>query len=102
MLTGGADNAPGDISPGGLLRQVHALSGPARHVAIVFLVLGQSGNFAAMQRIAAATGGSAFAITDPAEINKDFFESLAHTIALGLAERPAARAEVSLPELPGI
>jgi Ca-activated chloride channel family protein len=83
VLTGGADSAPGDISPGRLLRRVHALSSPARHVAIVFLVLGPSGNFAALQRIAAATGGSAFRITDPAEINKDFFQSLAHTIAPG-------------------
>jgi hypothetical protein len=83
VLTGGADDAPGDISPAKLLRRVRALSGPARHVAIVFLVFGKSRDFAAIQRIAAATGGSAFAITDPAEINKDFFESLAHTIAAG-------------------
>ena len=46
-------------------------------------MFGKSRDFAAIQRIAAATGGSAFAITDPAEINKDFFESLAHTIAAG-------------------
>ena len=83
VLTGGADDAPGDISPAKLLRRVRALSSPARHVAIVFLVFGKSRDFAAIQRIAAATGGSAFAITDPAEINKDFFESLAHTIAAG-------------------
>lgn len=83
VLTGGADNAPGDISPGQLLRQVRTLGRPARQVAIIFLVFGKSGNFAAMQRIAAATGGSAFQVTDPAEINKDFFESLAHTIAAG-------------------
>jgi hypothetical protein len=83
VLTGGADNAPGGISAGQLLRQVRALGSPARPVAIIFLVFGKSGNFAAMQRIAAATGGSAFPITDPAEINKDFFQSLAHTIAAG-------------------
>jgi Bacterial extracellular solute-binding protein len=83
VLTGGADDAPGDISPAKLLRRVRALSSPARHVAIIFLVFGKSRDFAAIHRIAAATGGSAFAITDPAEINKDFFESLAHTIAAG-------------------
>jgi hypothetical protein len=83
VLTGGADNAPGDISPGMLLQQVRGLSSPSRHVAIVFLVFGESSHFAAIQRIAAATGGSAFEITDPAEINKDFFDSLAHTIAAG-------------------
>lgn len=83
VLTGGADNAPGDISTGKLLRQVRALSSPARRVAIIFLVFGKSSDFAAIQRIATATGGTAFAITDPAEINKDFFESLAHTIAAG-------------------
>jgi Ca-activated chloride channel homolog len=83
VLTGGADNAPGDISPGTLLRKIRALSSPSRHVAILFLVFGESSHFAAMKQIAAATGGSAFEITDPAEINKDFFESLAHTIAAG-------------------
>lgn len=83
VLTGGADNAPGDISAGKLLRRVRALSSPARRVAIIFLVFGKSSDFAAIQRIATATGGSAFAITDPAEINKVFFASLAHTIAAG-------------------
>lgn len=83
VLTGGAGNAPGDISPGRLLRRVRALSSPARHVAIIFLVFGKSGASAAIQRIATATGGSAFPITDPAEINKVFFASLAHTIAAG-------------------
>ncbi len=83
VLTGGGDNAPGDISAGKLLRQVRALSSPARRVAIIFLVFGKSGVSAAIQRLATATGGTAFPITDPAEINKDFFESLAHTIAAG-------------------
>jgi hypothetical protein len=83
VLTGGADNAPGDISPGKLLRKVRALSSPGRHVAFLFLVFGESRQFAAIRKIAVATGGSAFQITDPAEINKDFFDSLAHTIAAG-------------------
>ncbi len=55
----------------------------SRSSSIAVVIAAASRDFAAIQRIAAATGGSAFAITDPAEINKDFFESLAHTIAAG-------------------
>jgi hypothetical protein len=85
VLTGGVDNAPGDISPAKLLRKVRALGSPARRVAIIVLVLGRSSHFAAIRRIAAATGGSAYEITDPAEIPKIFFDAIAHTIAGGSA-----------------
>ena len=81
IMTGDADDAPGDISPGKLLRKVRALSGPNRRVALIFNVFGQSSHFAAIKRLAAATGGTAFQITDPAEINKVFFAAVGRDLA---------------------
>jgi hypothetical protein len=81
IMTGGADDAAGDISAGQLLKKLRAIAGPNRRVALLFNVFGQSKHFAAMQRLARATGGAAFQITDPAEINKIFFADVGRDLA---------------------
>ena len=81
IMTGGADDAAGDISAGKLLKKLRAIAGPNRRVALLFNVFGQSSHFAAMQRLAKATGGAAFQITDPAEINKIFFADVGRDLA---------------------
>jgi hypothetical protein len=81
IMTGGADDAAGDISAGQLLKKLRAIAGPNRRVALLFNVFGQSRHFAAMQRLARATGGAAFQITDPAEINKIFFADVGRDLA---------------------
>ena len=81
IMTGGADDAPGDISAAKLLKKIRALSGPNRRVALIFNVFGQSRHFAAIKRLANATGGAAFQITDPAEINKVFFAAVGRDLA---------------------
>ena len=81
IMTGGADDAVGDISAGKLLKKLRAIAGPNRRVALLFNVFGRSRHFAAMQRLARATGGAAFQITDPAEINKIFFADVGRDLA---------------------
>lgn len=81
IMTGGADDALGDISPGKLLKKIRALSGPNRRIALLFNVFGQSSHFGAIKRLAKATGGAAFQITDPAEINKIFFADVGRDLA---------------------
>jgi hypothetical protein len=81
IMTGGADDALGDISPGKLLKKIRALTPPNRRIALLFNIFGQSSHFAAAKRLAKATGGAAFQITDPAEINKIFFADVGRDLA---------------------
>jgi hypothetical protein len=80
VLTSGADNARDDISLSELLAQLHRLSTPDRPVQVVIIMFGIHGNFGAMQQIAAATAGTAYEITNPAQIGKVFFEAIAQRI----------------------
>lgn len=68
VLTAGVDRAPGDISAGALLGDLHVLYDPRRPVEIVVVMLGRSGDLHGLQQITAATGGQATAITNPAQI----------------------------------
>ena len=43
-------------------------------------MFGQQGDFTALQQIAAATGGVAYQITNPAEVGKIFIEAIAQRI----------------------
>jgi hypothetical protein len=74
VLTAGND-APGDMSASSLLAQLHKVSNPNRKVEVIVLDFG-SQNFAALQQIAAATGGSAFQVTNPAQIGQVFLEAV--------------------------
>ena len=80
VLTSGADNARDDISLSKLLSYLHQLYNPDRPVQIVIVVFSARSDFAAMQQIASATAGSAYEITDPAQIGKVFFEAIARRI----------------------
>jgi hypothetical protein len=80
VLTSGADTATDDISLEKLLSDLHRLYNPNRSVQIVIVVFSAHSDFAAMQRIASATAGSAYQITDPAQIGKVFFEAIARRI----------------------
>lgn len=81
IMTGGADDALGDISAARLLKKLRAITGPNRRVALIFNVFGQSSHYAAIRHLAQATGGAAFQITDPAEINKVFFAAVGRDLA---------------------
>jgi hypothetical protein len=81
VMTAGQDDAPGDISNESLLRQVRALNKPSHHVGLLFDVFGHSPIYPAILRLVRVTGGAAFNITDPTEINKVFFVSVGRVLS---------------------
>jgi hypothetical protein len=82
VLTAGIDNAKGDMSPTALIRQLRTLYNPNKRVEIVPLMFGTAGNFAALQQVARATGGVAFDITNPKQINSAFFSGIAQRLSV--------------------
>jgi hypothetical protein len=63
-----------------LLTRLHALFNPNRKVEVVSLMLGTAGNFSALQQIAAATGGAAFDITNPAQVAQAFIKGFSRRL----------------------
>jgi Bacterial extracellular solute-binding protein/von Willebrand factor type A domain len=80
VMTAGVENAPGDISATDLIRQLRALYNPKRRVEIIVIKFGNAGDFNALQRIASATGGQAYNITNPTQISKVFFSAIARRL----------------------
>jgi Bacterial extracellular solute-binding protein len=80
VMTAGVDNAPGDITAGQLIKQLRTLYSPKRRVEIIIIKFGNAGNFGALQRIASATSGQAYNITNPAQISKVFFSAIARRL----------------------
>jgi hypothetical protein len=81
VMTGGQDNAPGDISNASLLRQVQKMNTPAHHVGLLFDVFGNPSDLPFIKQLAKSTSGGEFTITDPSEINKVFFVSVGRSLA---------------------
>jgi hypothetical protein len=82
VLTAGIDNAKGDMSSAALVRQLRALYNPNKRVEIVPLMFGTAGNFAALRQVARATGGVAFDITSPKQVNNAFFSGIAQRLSV--------------------
>jgi len=80
VLTAGVENAPGDISAPALVKQLRTLYNPRKRVEIIPIMFGKSGNFGALQQIANATGGQAYQVTSPSQINKVFFSAIARRL----------------------
>jgi hypothetical protein len=80
VMTAGVDNAPGDLPATTLVSKLRALYNPNKPVELIIVMLGNKGNFPALQQIAAAAGGAAYPVTDPAQIGKVFFEATARRI----------------------
>jgi hypothetical protein len=76
VLTSGVDSATGDISLNSLLSQLQQLYNASKKIDIVILMFGNKGDFSAMQKIAGATGGAAFQVTNPAEIGQVFIQAV--------------------------
>jgi von Willebrand factor type A domain len=79
VLTAGVD-ARGDMSTSALLNKLHQLYNSSRRVEVVVLMFGTAGDFTSLQRIATATGGVAYKVTDPIEIGKVFIEAISHRL----------------------
>ncbi|HEY9242624.1 MAG TPA: hypothetical protein VIP48_11610 [Streptosporangiaceae bacterium] len=82
VMTAGIDNDKSDISAAELIRQLRALYNPNKRVEIIPLMFGTAGNFKVMQEIAKVTGGVAFDITNPKQINAAFFSAIAQRLSV--------------------
>jgi len=80
VLTAGVDSARNDMPLSTLLNKLSALFNPSKKVAIVILMFGRQGDFSAMKQIANATGGAAFQVTNPAEVETIFIEGISTKI----------------------
>jgi hypothetical protein len=83
VLTAGVDKAPGDLPAPTLIRKLRALYNPDRRVEIIITMLGTAGDFATMQKIAAAGGGAAYEISDPTQVAKEFFNAIGRRLCQG-------------------
>jgi von Willebrand factor type A domain len=82
VMTAGIDNDKGDMSAAALIRQLRRLYNPNKRVEIVPLMLGTAGDFKALQQIAKVTGGVAFDITNPKQVNGAFFSGVAQRLSV--------------------
>jgi Ca-activated chloride channel homolog len=80
VMTAGVDNAPGDLPVATLVRKLRALYNPSRPVELLIIMMGDKGNFPALQQIAAAGGGAAYPVTNPTQIGEVFLEAFARRI----------------------
>lgn len=80
VLASGLDNAPGDISADQLLKKLTALSNSPRKVAVIIISFSPSADFPMLKKIALATGGQAYRITDPTRVAQVFYQALAHRL----------------------
>jgi hypothetical protein len=80
VMTAGVDNAPGDMPVAMLVRKLRALYNPSRPVQLLIIMMGDKGNFPALEQIAAAGGGAAYPVTNPTQIGEVFFEAFSRRI----------------------
>lgn len=69
ILTDGANEDPGSISLGTLAGRLRKLDDPDRPIPLIAIAIGPDADKAACDRMARATGGTAYRVNDPAQIN---------------------------------
>lgn len=79
VLTAGVDSSH-DMPLSQLLSKLKAMYNPNRKVEIVALMFGNYGNFKALEQIAAAAGGVAYKVANPAQIKQIFIEAWSHRL----------------------
>ena len=77
LLTDGSNDDPGSISAKALLKRLRAMADPQRPVRIIGVAVSEDADLAKIQRIAAATGGSAYR----ADTSEDLLRVFAQEIA---------------------
>ena len=80
VLGSGLDNAPGDITADQLLKKLTRLNNSPRKVAVIIISFSPSADFPMLKKIALATGGQAYRITDPSRVAQVFYQALAHRL----------------------
>ncbi|MGP3985036.1 substrate-binding domain-containing protein [Streptomyces sp. KR80] len=77
VLTDGVNQDPGGISRAALLDKLEELADPKRPVLLFAIAMGPDADREECEQIAAATGGSAYQVDDPAQIHTVVLEALA-------------------------
>jgi hypothetical protein len=80
VLTAGVENAPGDISGAQLVHQLSQLYDRRQRIQVIVIMLGQAGNFAVLQQVAAATHGKAYQVTQPGQVGSIFYHAFGRRI----------------------
>jgi hypothetical protein len=80
VLTAGIENAPGDITANGLIRDLKTMVSPKRPVEILMIVLGHPGTFNQLQRIVKVTNGKVWPITSASQIPQIFYRAFGRRI----------------------
>ena len=80
VLTAGLENARRDITGADLIKRLQKLYNPARRIAIIFVVFGNPPDFGQLQRIATATQGQAYEITNPSQVARVFYQATARRL----------------------
>jgi Ca-activated chloride channel homolog len=88
VLGSGIENSPGDITAQQLIKDLTKLNNPSRPVPIIMVIFGQPPNFPQLQQIAALTGGQAYSITRPAEVDQVFYQALADRLCGNTCPKP--------------
>lgn len=77
LLTDGANDDPGSISLDKLIAKLKKLHDPQRPVRIIGIGISQDADFAALSKIAKATGGQAYQADNPEDIINVFAQAIA-------------------------
>ncbi|MEU3463873.1 VWA domain-containing protein [Streptomyces sp. NPDC006733] len=85
VLTDGANEDPGSISLDAVTTRLKALGNPARPVPLIVIAVGPDADKAACDRLARATGGAAYRVTDPAQIQAVLFKAVVAAAASAAA-----------------
>jgi hypothetical protein len=80
VLASGIENSPGDITAQHLLRTLTRLNNSPNKVAVIIISFSPSADFPTLKKIALATGGQAYRITDPSRVAEVFYQALAHRL----------------------
>jgi hypothetical protein len=82
VLTAGVGGAPGDMPVPALISKLKALASSSKPVELIILMLGDRGNFTALQNIARAGDGQAYEVTNPSQVGTVFIEAFSRRICL--------------------
>ncbi|MET9218524.1 substrate-binding and VWA domain-containing protein [Streptomyces sp. NPDC003300] len=88
ILTDGANEDPGSISLNALTSRLKTLDDPARPVPLIAIAVGANADKAACDRIAKATGGAAYQVNDPSEIQAVLLKAVVAAATSAAAKAP--------------
>lgn len=88
ILTDGANEDPGSISLGTLTARLRELGDPAHPVPLIAIAVGADADKAACDQIAEATGGAAYRVSDPSEIQAVLLKAVVAAATSAAAKAP--------------